>query len=84
MKLFWSSGSISRDIAPFAPGDFEKALPKIKQWGRAGIIARVETMKVAEETIKANVPTVILDPEPRLVAKVPELGSVEISQKPYF
>lgn len=57
------------------PGDFEQALPKIQQWGGAGLIARVETEEVARQIIKANVPTVILDPEPRLVAKVPEFGA---------
>ena len=57
------------------PGDFEQALPKIQLWGGAGIIARVETKQVAQEIIKANVPTVILDPEPELVAQVPELSS---------
>lgn len=58
------------------PGDFEQALPKIQLWGGAGIIARVETKEIAQEIIKANVPTVILDPEPELVAQVPQLADL--------
>jgi LacI family transcriptional regulator len=58
------------------PGDFEQALPRIQQWGGAGIIARVETAVTARELIKSKVPTIILDAEPKLVAEVPELGKL--------
>jgi len=56
------------------PGDFEQALPKMRQWGGAGIIARVETPEIAEDILKANVPTVLMDVDSRIVAQVPRLA----------
>ena len=56
------------------PGDFEQALPKIQQWGGAGIIARVETKQVAEDIVRAGVPAVVLGIEPSLVEQVPQLN----------
>ena len=56
------------------PGDFEQALPKMSQWGGAGIVARVETFEVAKAIVAANVPTVLVGVDPRIVAKVPRLA----------
>ena len=62
------------------PGDFEQALPKMGQWGGAGIVARVETVEVAKAIVAANVPTVLVGIEPRIVAQVPRLAKLsEIS-----
>ena len=44
-----------------SPGDFEQALPKMQQWGGTGIIARIETPKIAEAILAAGLPTIALD-----------------------
>src|SRR5262245_22232162 len=56
------------------PGDFEQALPHMHQWGGAGIIARVETEQVAQSILAAKIPTIIVDADPRVVDKIPELA----------
>ena len=62
------------------PGDFEQALPKMSQWGGAGIIARVENVQVAKAILAANVPTILVGVEGRIIAKVPRLARLcEIS-----
>jgi LacI family transcriptional regulator len=43
------------------PGDFEQALPRMRQWGGTGIIARIETPRVAAAILAAGLPTVALD-----------------------
>ena len=43
------------------PGDFEQALPEMKHWGGTGIIARIETPKVAEAILATGLPLVALD-----------------------
>jgi LacI family transcriptional regulator len=43
------------------PGDFEQALPEMKHWGGTGIIARIETPKVAEAILATGLPVVALD-----------------------
>jgi LacI family transcriptional regulator len=43
------------------PGDFEQALPAMEQWGGTGIIARIETTKVAQAIIATGLPTIALD-----------------------
>ena len=43
------------------PGDFEQALPAMEQWGGTGIIARIETARVARAIIQSGLPTVALD-----------------------
>lgn len=55
------------------PGDFEQALPKMKLWGGAGIIARVETKEMANAVLAADVSTVLLDADPRVTGKAPKL-----------
>lgn len=42
------------------PGDYEQALPKMKQWGGTGIIARIPNERVAKAILDANVPTIAL------------------------
>jgi LacI family transcriptional regulator len=42
------------------PGDFEQAVPHMKQWGGTGIIARIPNERVAKAIIEANVPTIAL------------------------
>jgi LacI family transcriptional regulator len=42
------------------PGDFDQAVPKMKQWGGTGIIARIPNERVAKAVIEANVPTIAL------------------------
>jgi LacI family transcriptional regulator len=43
------------------PGDFEQALPEMKHWGGMGIIARIETPKVAQAILATGLPVVALD-----------------------
>jgi LacI family transcriptional regulator len=43
------------------PGDFEQALPKMQQWGGTGIIARIETPRIAKAILESNLPTIALD-----------------------
>ena len=42
------------------PGDYEQAVPKMKQWGGTGIIARIANERMAKAVIEANVPTIAL------------------------
>src|SRR5690349_13422981 len=56
------------------PGDFAQALPKMKQWGGDGIIARVETLAVAKGICAVKLPTVMLDYSQNIPLKVPELA----------
>ena len=43
------------------PGDFAQALPRMRLWGGAGIIARIETPRVAQAILACGLPTVALD-----------------------
>jgi len=43
------------------PGDFEQALPKMQQWGGTGIIARIETQRIAKAILDSGLPTIALD-----------------------
>jgi LacI family transcriptional regulator len=42
------------------PGDYKQAVPKMKQWGGTGIIARIANERVALEVISADVPTIAI------------------------
>jgi LacI family transcriptional regulator len=42
------------------PGDYEQALPRLKDWGGTGIIARIPNSRIARAVIEANVPTIAL------------------------
>ncbi len=41
-------------------GDYEQAVPKMKQWGGTGIIARIPNERVARAILEADVPTIAL------------------------
>ncbi|RMG04970.1 MAG: helix-turn-helix domain-containing protein [Planctomycetota bacterium] len=43
------------------PGDFEQVLPRMRQWGGRGVIARVETPGLAEAILESNLPAIVLD-----------------------
>ena len=43
------------------PGDFGQALPKMRQWGGTGIIARIETARVARAILDSGLPAIALD-----------------------
>ncbi len=42
------------------PGDFKQAVPKMKQWGGTGIIARIADDRIARAVIAADLPTIAL------------------------
>jgi LacI family transcriptional regulator len=42
------------------PGDYKQAVPKIKQWGGTGIIARIPDKDAAKAILRAGVPTIAL------------------------
>ena len=44
-----------------APGDFEQALPQMRQWGGTGIIARVETPRIGKAILETGLPSIVLD-----------------------
>lgn len=44
-----------------APGDFEQALPQMEAWGGTGIIARIETPRVAQAILASGLPTIAVD-----------------------
>lgn len=43
------------------PGDFEQALPRMRAWGGSGIIARIESTRVARAIVNSGLPVVALD-----------------------
>jgi LacI family transcriptional regulator len=43
------------------PGDFVQRWPEIQQWGATGIVARIETVKLAEAIEASGLPTIALD-----------------------
>jgi LacI family transcriptional regulator len=43
------------------PGDFAQAVPKMEQWGGTGIIARIETPRIARALLATGLPVVALD-----------------------
>jgi LacI family transcriptional regulator len=47
-------------IFHITPGDFDQAVPNIKQWGGTGIIARIPNEQVAQAILEASVPTIAL------------------------
>src|SRR5262245_62164133 len=42
------------------PGDYKQVVPKMKQWGGTGIIARIADQRMAQAVINANVPTIAI------------------------
>ncbi|TWU41751.1 AraC family transcriptional regulator [Novipirellula artificiosorum] len=43
------------------PGDFEQAVPRMREWGGTGIIARIETPRIAKAILDSGLPTIALD-----------------------
>ena len=43
------------------PGDYKQVVPKMKQWGGTGIIARIADQRTAQAVISANLPRLRLD-----------------------
>ena len=62
----------------FTPGDFAQALPTMEQWGGTGIIARIETTKVAKAIIASGLPTIALDISQNIPLQV--LGDARMSE----
>jgi LacI family transcriptional regulator len=64
-RCCWASCAYARLHGPWSfyvtPGDFEQALPKMRQWGGTGIIARIETQKIADAVLESGLPTIALD-----------------------
>jgi LacI family transcriptional regulator len=42
------------------PGDYKQVVPKMKQWGGTGIIARIADDRIAQAVINANLPTIAI------------------------
>jgi LacI family transcriptional regulator len=42
------------------PGDYKQVVPRMKQWGGTGIIARIADQRTAQAVIAANVPTIAI------------------------
>jgi LacI family transcriptional regulator len=42
------------------PGDYKQVVPKMKQWGGTGIIARIADQRVAQAVIAADLPTIAI------------------------
>ncbi len=42
------------------PGDYKQVVPKMKQWGGTGIIARIADQRTAQAVINANLPTIAI------------------------
>src|SRR3954468_20056967 len=42
------------------PGDCKQVVPKMKQWGGTGIIARITDQQTTEAVISANLPTIAI------------------------
>lgn len=42
------------------PGDYKQVVPKMKQWGGSGIVARIADQRTANAVIEANLPTIAI------------------------
>lgn len=42
------------------PGDYAQVVPKVREWGGSGIIARIPNERIAKEILRARVPTIAL------------------------
>jgi LacI family transcriptional regulator len=47
-------------IFHITPGDFDQSMPRMKQWGGTGIIARIPNQRVGRSILEAGVPTIAL------------------------
>ncbi|MCL4202322.1 MAG: DNA-binding transcriptional regulator [Pirellulaceae bacterium] len=62
------------------PGDFEQTLPRMQSWGGTGIIARIETPRIAQAILDSGLPTIALDlSEQELAAEHPLARLSEVS-----
>lgn len=43
------------------PGDFSQVVPKLRQWGGTGIIARIETPEIGKALLATRLPLIALD-----------------------
>ena len=43
------------------PGDFKQVVPRMQEWGGNGIIARLETPKIAQAILDTGLPTIVID-----------------------
>jgi LacI family transcriptional regulator len=72
-------------IFHITPGDFEQAVPKMKQWGGTGIIARIPNERVAQAILETGLPTIAIglsDEQLRPghpLAELPEVSPAEDS-----
>lgn len=65
------------------PGDYKQAIPKIKQWGGTGIIARIPDKRSAQAILCARVPTIALGlSDEQLMPSNPLSKLSEISSDP--
>jgi LacI family transcriptional regulator len=77
----------SREHGPWSfhisPGDYEQVVPKMKQWGGTGIIARIPNQRVATQILQAGVPIVAIGLTDEQLAPDSPLHSLsEISSDP--
>lgn len=62
------------------PGDFVQALPQMEEWGGTGIIARIETARVAKAILDTRLPVVAMDlSEAQLAPGSPWAGVCQLS-----
>lgn len=64
-------------------GDFDKAVPRMAEWGGTGIIARIPNERVAQAILDADVPTIALGlSDEQLLPDSPLLKFSELSSNP--
>jgi LacI family transcriptional regulator len=62
------------------PSDFKQSLPQMQRWGGTGIIARIETPKIAQAILDSGLPTIALDlSDEELTPPHPLSGLSEVS-----
>jgi len=65
------------------PGDYKQVVPKMKQWGGTGIIARIADKRTAQAVIDANLPTIAIGlTDEQMSPGSPLSGFSEISSDP--
>ncbi|MEM1061398.1 MAG: DNA-binding transcriptional regulator [Planctomycetota bacterium] len=82
-QLMQGIAAYSHDYGPWTflltPGDFRQAVPRMRDWGGEGIIARIADRKIADALAEINLPTVVVGlkdfksddgPLPKLVSSI--------------
>jgi len=65
------------------PGDYKQVVPKMKQWGGSGIVARIADERIANAVIQANLPTIAIGLSDEQMASENPLSSFsEVSSDP--